>query len=134
MPADAESPAGIAGNLLRALQNLGGSFLAIVQTRLELLSTEIEEESLRLAGFALIALAALFCIGAAIVLAVVLIVAAFWDSYRLSAIVALGAAFVVIAVVLWRVLVMRYTAKPPLFDASLKEVRRDRECASTEPS
>ncbi len=134
MPADAEAPAGIAGNLLRALQNLGGSFLAIVQTRLELLSTEIEEEWLRLAGFALLALAALFCVGVAIVLAVVFIVAAFWDSYRLSAIIALGAVFALIAVVLWRVLVMRYAAKPPLFAASLKELRKDREFTSTEPS
>jgi len=134
MPADGEAPAGIAGNLLRSLQNLGGSFLAIVQTRLELLSTEFEEEWLRLAGFALLAVAALFSVGAAIVLGVVFIVAAFWDSYRLSAIVGLGAAFVLIAIVLWRVLVMRYAAKPPLFAASLKELRKDRERASTEPS
>ena len=134
MPADGEAPAGIAGNLLRALQNLGGSFLAIVQTRLELLSTEIEEEWLRLVGFALLALAALFCVGVAIVLAVVFIVAAFWDSYRLTAIVALGAAFFVIATVFWRVLVMRYAAKPQLFAVSLKELRKDRETASTEPS
>ena len=91
MPADADAPAAIAGDLLRALQNLGGSFLAVVQTRLELLSTEFEEEWLRLAGFVLIALAALFCIGVVIVLAEVFAVAAFWDSYRLSAIVALGA-------------------------------------------
>lgn len=132
MPADGEAPAGIAGNLLRALQNLGGSFLVIVQTRLELLSTEIEEEWLRLAGFALIAMAALFCVGVAISLAVVFTVAAFWDSYRLSAIVTLGAVFVVIAVVPWRVLVMRFAAKPSLFAASLKELRKDRECTSTE--
>ncbi len=132
MPADGEAPAGIAGNLLRALQNLGGSFLAIVQTRLELLSTEIEEEWLRLAGFALIALAALFCVAVAVLLAVVFIVAAFWDSYRLTAVVALAAAFAVTAVVLWRVLVMRFAAKPRLFAASLKELRKDRERTSTE--
>ena len=123
MPADADAPAAIAGYLLRALQNLGGSFLAIVQTRLEPLSTEIKEEWLRLTGFALIALAALFFVDVTIVLAVVFVVGAFWDSYRLSAIVALGAVFVSIAVVLWRVLVMRYAAKPPLFAASLKELR-----------
>lgn len=134
MPADGEAPVGIAGNLLRALQNLGGSFLSIVQTRLELLSTEIEEEWFRLAGFALLALAAFFCVGVAIVLAVVFIVAAFWDSYRLPAIVALGAVFALIAVVLWRTLVMRYAAKPALFAASLKELRKDRECASPNPS
>jgi uncharacterized membrane protein YqjE len=134
MAADGEAPVGIAGNLLRALQNLGGSFLAIVQTRLELLSTEIEEEWLRLAGFALLALTALFCVGVAILLAVVFIVAAFWDSYRLSAILALGAVFALIAVVLWRTLVMRYAAKPPLFAASLKELRKDREYVSPDPS
>ena len=134
MPGDGEAPAGIAGNLLHSLQNLGGSFLAIVQTRLELLSTEIEEEWLRLAGFVLLALAALFCVSVAIVLAVVFVVAAFWDSYRLSAIVGLGAVFVLIAAVLWRMLVMRYAAKPPLFAASLKELRKDRERTPTEPS
>jgi uncharacterized membrane protein YqjE len=134
MPADGEAPAGIAGNLLRSVQNLGGSFLAIVQTRLELLSTEIEEEWLRLAGFVLLALAALFCVSVAIVLAVVFVVAAFWDSYRLSAIVGLGAVFVLIAAVLWRMLIMRYAAKPPLFAASLKELRKDRERTPTEPS
>ena len=121
MPADANAPAGIAGNLLGALQNMSGSFLALVPTRLELLSTAIKEEWLRLAGFALIALAALFCIGVATVLAVVFVVAAVWDSHRLSVIVAFGAVFVLIAVVLWLVLVMRYAAKPPLFAASLKE-------------
>ncbi len=134
MSADGDAPAGIAGNLLRALQNLGGSFLAIVQTRLQLLSTEFEEEWLRLAGLAVLALAALFCAGVAIVLAVVFVVAAFWDSYRLSAIIALGAVFVLMAVVLWRMLVMRYAAKPPLFAASLKELRKDREGTSVEPS
>ncbi len=134
MSADGEAPAGIAGNLLRALQNLGGSFLAIAQTRLELLSTEFEAEWLRLAGFTLLALAALFCAGVAIVLGVVFIVAAFWDSYRLSAIVGLGAAFVLVAIVLWRILVTRYAAKPPLFAASLKELRKDRDNVSTEPS
>ena len=134
MSADGDAPAGIAGNLLRALQNLGGSFLAIVQTRLQLLSTEFEEEWLRIAGFALLAIAALFCAGVAIILVVVFIVAFFWDSYRLSAILGLGAAFALIAVGLGRMLVMRYAAKPPLFAASLQELRRDREGTSVEPS
>ena len=134
MPGDGEAPAGVAGNLLRSLQNLGGSFLAIVQTRLELLSTEFEEEWLRLAGFALLAVAALFCAGVAVVLGVVFIVAAFWDSYRLSAIVGLGAVFVLLAILLWRILLSRYAAKPPLFAASLKELRKDREHSATEPS
>ena len=125
---------GIAGNLLRALQNLVGSILAIIQTRPERLSTEIEEKWRRLTGFALLALAALFCVGVATVLVVVFIVSAFRDSYRLSAMIALAAAFVVIAAVLWRVLVVRYAAKPALFAASLKERRKDRECTSTEPS
>lgn len=134
MAADGDAPAGIAGNLLRALQNLGGSFLSIVHTRLQLLSTEFEEEWLRLVGFALLAISALFCAGVAIILVVVFVVAAFWDSYRLSAILGLGAAFALIAVVLWRVLVMRYAAKPPLFAASLQELRKDREATSVEPS
>ena len=57
---------GAASNFLRAGRSLAGSFIAVLQTRIALLSTEIEEERLSIAAMVMIGLAALFCAGIAI--------------------------------------------------------------------
>lgn len=121
---------GPASNFLRAGQSLVGSLLALLQTRIELISTEIEEEWLRIAALVMIGLAALFCVGMAIILLVALIVAAFWDSYRLLAIGFLAGAFFIAGFVFWRSFLMRYQAKPRLFSASLDELRKDQALVS----
>ncbi len=125
-----ESGDGPASNFLRAGQSLAASLIAVLQTRIELLSTEIEEEWLRIAALVMIGLAALFCAGMAIILLVALIVAAFWDSYRLLAIGFLAGAFFMVGLVFWRSLLMRYQAKPRLFSASLDELRKDQALVS----
>ena len=54
------------------------------------------------------------------------VVVAFWDTHRLLATVVLGAAYIVIAVVLF--LIARSRAqRPRLFAASLEELAKDRE-------
>jgi uncharacterized membrane protein YqjE len=116
---------GPASKFLRAGRSLAGSFIAAVQTRVELLSNEIEEEYLRIAALILIALAALFCAGMTIILLVALIVAAFWDSHRLLALGLLAGTFFTATLVIWRSLLLRYLAKPRLFSASLDELSKD---------
>jgi len=54
-------------------------------TRLELLSTELEEERVRLSSMLVWALVALFCGGLGVVLATLFGVPALWDTHRLSA-------------------------------------------------
>lgn len=128
-----DSNSGPASNFLRAGQRLVGSAIAILQTRLELLSTEVEEEWLRIAGLIMIGLAALFCVGMAIMLLVALVVVAFWDSYRLLSISLLASAFAIAAWVFWRSLMMRYQSKPRLFAATLDELGKDQAAISGLP-
>jgi uncharacterized membrane protein YqjE len=116
---------GPASNFLRAGRSLAGSLIALLQTRIELISTEIEEEWLRIAALVMIGLAALFCAGMAIILLVALVVAAFWDSHRFLAIGLLAGAFFIATLIFWRSLLMRYQAKPRLFAASLDELGKD---------
>ncbi len=116
---------GPASNFLRAGQSLVASFIAVLQTRIELLSTEIEEKWLRIFALVMIGLVALFCAGMAVILLVALIVAAFWDSYRLLAIGFLAGIFFIASLVLSRSLLRRYQAKPRLFSVSLDELRKD---------
>ncbi|MGV8935451.1 MAG: phage holin family protein, partial [Gallionellaceae bacterium] len=73
-----ESPGASLG-LLDSLKRLAASLLAISYTRLELLSTELEENRERLVSTLVLLLIALFCLGVGVVLITILLVVAFWD-------------------------------------------------------
>jgi uncharacterized membrane protein YqjE len=131
--AEIDSNSGPASNFLRAGQRLVGSAIAVLQTRLELLSTEVEEEWLRIAGLIMIGLAALFCVGMAIMLLVALIVVVFWESHRLLSIGVLAGAFAIAAWIFWRSLSTRCQSKPRLFAATLDELGKDQAAISGLP-
>ncbi len=115
------------GSLLTALQNLSASLLAIMQTRLELASVEVEEEWLRLSGFLALGLICLFCASMAVLLLTALVIAVFWDTYRLQAITALALAFALAGALVWRTLSTRFRNKPAFLGATLAELGRDSE-------
>jgi len=68
--------------VLEALRGLAQNALGALQTRLQLLSDEIEEQGLRIAQIAALFALAGFCLALAIVLGAVLLVVLFWDSHR----------------------------------------------------
>lgn len=122
-PGPGEAGAGI----VQSVRNLAATLLAVFHTRLELLVTEIEEERVRLLQLLLWAAAALFCLGIAVMLLVLLLIALFWDTHRIAVIAALAAAFGAggIAIALGaRGLVQR---RSRLFSATLDELARDKD-------
>jgi uncharacterized membrane protein YqjE len=119
--------AGPASRMLHSVQSLVASLLAIVSTRVELISTEIEEEALRVAVIVAIGLAAMFCTGVAILLVVAFVVAAFWDTHRLLVIALVAVAFALAGLVLYRQMQSRYRTRSRLFSASLGELAKDRD-------
>lgn len=110
-----------------SLKGLAASLIAIVHTRLDLLSTELEEERARLASVLVMLFVALFCIGIGVVLLVFLIVAAFWESHRLLALAGLTVFFLVGGATAIGFARHRLRTKPKLFAASLAELSKDRE-------
>ncbi len=119
--------AGRAVGVLDSLRRLAGTLLAAVQTRLELVATDIEEERAWIARMAILAALAGFCLALAVNLAVLFLVVLFWDSNRLLAIGALAGVFAALALALG--LAARSTAarRPRLFSATLAELRKDRD-------
>lgn len=115
------------GGLLDSVKVLAGTLLAMGQTRLELLSNDLEEERAWLTSMLIWTLIALFFAALAVVLATLLIVVIFWDSYRLLAMGILIAIFILGAVYAWRRLRNMIRSKPRLFSASLGELSKDRE-------
>lgn len=117
--------------LLDSVKVLAGTLLAIGQTRLELLSNDLEEERAWLTSMLIWTLVAFFCAALAVVLTALLIVVIFWDSYRLLALSILIGVFVLGAAYAWRTLCNMTRSKPRLFSASLGELGKDRELLAT---
>ena len=119
-PTDPPSP-----GLLGSARGLLASLLEIGETRLQLASTEIEEERLRLAGLLICATCALFFIGVGLVLAAVLLVLWVDAEHRMLALAALTALYLgagAIAAFLWR---QQAARKPRFLGATIAELRRD---------
>lgn len=111
--------------ILNSLARLAANLLGILHTRLELVSLEVEEELARYASYLLQLLIVLFCAGVAVLLAILLVVAVFWDSHREAALLTLIALFGAVAAGLgWR-LKLALNNKPRLFGHSLAELRKD---------
>lgn len=115
------------GGLVHSVKNLLVRLIAIGETRLELFSTELEEEIVRLVLLLSIAGGALFCLALGVLLVVLFIVAAFWDTYRLLAIGLLAGAWLVAGALVWLAFLKRFRAKPRLFTATVHELAKDRE-------
>ena len=68
--------------MLEALRGLAQSALDALQTRLQLLSDEIEEQGLRIAQIVALCALAGFCLALAVVLGAVLLIVLFWETHR----------------------------------------------------
>jgi uncharacterized membrane protein YqjE len=116
---------GRAEGLLESLRSVAKTFVALVQTRIEIFASEIDEERARLAKIAVLAVIAAFCLGLAVVLLVLLVVVVFWDSNRLLAIGVIAALFALgsLAALLGLRSVIRQ--RPKFLAATLAELRKD---------
>ncbi len=119
-----ESP-GPATNLLRSLVQLGGTLLATVQTRVELLTTELSEDLERGVRILLWGFVALLAGILGALLAGVTLIIYFWDTHRLGASVGVTLVFLVVAAVAGWIARERLQEKPRVLDASRTELRRD---------
>ncbi len=112
--------------LIESSKRVVSTFLAILQTRLQLLSSELEEERLRLTQMLFYASVALFFFGLSFMLVTVLIVVIFWDSHRLLVLGELAALYLLIGFLLWHALHRAARQRPKLFSASIAELADDR--------
>lgn len=123
----AEKTPGESRGLIESLTTLAATLVAIAHTRLDLLSTDLEEWREHVLSLLVLSLAALFCLGVGVVLAAILLVAAFWETHRLMALGALAGFFLAVGVAAWRFAMHKARTKPRLFAASLLELCKDRQ-------
>lgn len=124
----AEPGAGEAGaGIVQSLRNLAATLVALLRTRAELLATELEEERIRLLQLLFWAAGALFFLGVGMLLLVLLLVAVFWESHRIAAILVLAVFFLAAGIGMVIAVRDRMYARTRLFAASLDELAKDKD-------
>jgi len=111
--------------ITETMGRIGGTLIAMVQTRLALAAVEVEEESQRMLGYFVLALLSLILFGIAMVLVALTIIMVFWDNYRLEAAIGLAALFGIAGT--WVALKLRagIANKPRLLAATAAELNKD---------
>jgi len=116
-----------ASGLFQSLSNFAGTLIAIAHTRLQLLTTELQEEVRQVGAILLWAFIAAFTALLALFLGALAVIFAFWDTHRIAASLAMIGLFVVIAIVAGLVLAKKLRDKPPMLDDTLAELAKDRD-------
>lgn len=114
--------------VFESVKSLASSVVAHAHTRLALFVTEFAEEKYRLLSLLVTAFAALFLLFTAAILVLFFVIAAFWDTpYRLYAIGGLFVVFLAGGLYAGTRVRTQVRAHPPLFEASLAELYKDRQ-------
>lgn len=119
--------------LMESLKRMAGTLLVILQTRIELLSNEVEEERLHIGRMFLYGSVALLFFGLAIMLLTVFILVLFWDSQRLLVVGGLAALFLVAGLLACNALRRVARERSKLFSTSLAELANDRDWLAPRP-
>ena len=119
-------PAPVTG-LFQSLSNFVATLVAVAHTRLQLLTTELQEEVQEVAQLLIWSAVALFAAMMALFLGALTIIFVFWDTHRILAALIMTGAFLLIAAIGGFMLMRRLKAKPPMLDATLAELAKDRD-------
>ena len=121
-----EQPAPVSG-LFQSLSNFAGTLIAIAHTRLQLLTTELQEEVRQVGAILLWAFIAAFAAMMGLFLGALAVIFVFWDTHRIAASLAMIALFIIIAIGAGLMLARKLRDKPPLLDDTLAELAKDRD-------
>jgi uncharacterized membrane protein YqjE len=124
---------GRATGLLQSLRSLLATLLALAQTRMELLTTELQEEVQRMAGMLMWGLTALLTGILGLLLAGLTVVVLYWDSHRVLAALAVTAFFVCASATAGGVLWLKLRRRPPFLHATLSELGKDAQAVEPRP-
>ena len=114
-------------NLLSSIKNLAATGASIAQTRLELLSVDVQIARSKFLQSLVMIVSALFFLFFGLVMLALLIVIYSWESDRILAFSLLTGAFISIGVILAAIVIQSLRTMPKLFEASIAELAKDAE-------
>jgi len=117
-------------NLLSSIKNLVSTGTSIAQTRLELISVDVQIARSKLIGLLVMIVSALFFLFFGLVMLALFIVIYSWESDRMMALGLLTGTFLAIGLILALLIMQSLRTMPKLFEASIAELAKDREALS----
>ena len=114
-------------NLLSSIKNLAATGASIAQTRLELLSIDVQIARSKFLQSLVMVVSALFFLFFGLVMLAVLIVIYSWESDRTLVLGLLTGAFITIGIILALIVIRSLRTMPKLFEASIAELAKDAE-------
>ena len=127
-----EGPAAAEG-VAASLRSIGATLLDMAGTRAELALVEFREEGERRKRMLFLAVAAAAFLAMALLFAGALVVAFFWNSYRLAAIAGVTLVYLGVAAAAAARLAAMARASPPPFEATLRALAADRDLLKPGP-
>ena len=118
---------GPVSGLFKSLSNLLATLIAIAQTRIELIATELQSEVRYSAEILVWTFVAFLAASMAVFAASLLVVVLLWDTHRIIASVGVVVFFVTIAVIAALVLRAKIRGKPRLLEGTRAELAKDKE-------
>jgi len=112
-------------DFLDAMRRLGRSLLALIRTRAELLAVEIDEQKERSKGMVLLAVLGALFLALGLQMLAILVVAVFWDTYRVPALVGVTAIYLCVAAAAFLRLQFMWRSNASPFAATLEELKKD---------
>ena len=117
-------------NLLSSIKNLVTTGASIAQTRLELISLDVQIARTKFISLLVMIVSALFFLFFGLVMLALFIVIYSWESDRMMALGLLTSAFLLIGLILAVLIMQSLRTMPKLFEASIAELAKDREALS----
>ena len=117
-------------NLLSSIKGLASTGASIAQTRLELLSLDVQIARSKFIGLLVMIISALFFLFFGLVMLALLIVIYSWETDRMMALGLLTGAFLSVGLILAALIMQSLRKMPRLFEASITELAKDREALS----
>jgi uncharacterized membrane protein YqjE len=114
-------------NLLSSLKNIVATGAAIAQTRLELLSIDVQIARSKFISLLVMIVCALFFLFFGLVMLSLLIVIYSWETNRMLALGLLTIGFIGSGLILTFLIIRSLQTMPKLFEASIAEFAKDRE-------
>lgn len=114
-------------NLFSSLKNLVSTGTSIAQTRLELISTDVQIARTQFVSLLVMIIFTLFFLFFGLVMLALLIVIYSWETDRILALSLLTSGFLAVGCVLALVVIRSLKTMPKLFEATITELAKDRQ-------
>ncbi|HTG43354.1 MAG TPA: phage holin family protein [Verrucomicrobiae bacterium] len=114
-----------ASGIVDTIRSFLASWIAVIKTRVEIISVELEEQREWLEELILLALGALFCLSLGLILLTLFVVVLFWENHPLAVLGGFTILYLGGGIALWIMLRQKIKSKPRIFSATAAELGKD---------